>query len=551
MARKIDIFDTTLRDGEQAPGNKMRTEDKIRMARKLCEMGVDVIEAGFPASSPGDFESVSEIARLKETENNEIAGLARIRYTDNYEEVAGAGQRKGWVDIDRAWEAVQHATHPKIHIFIGTSPIHLKYKFGDITLEDAADRAVEAVKYIHKKTGGRAKIEVSAEDAGRTDNKQLAWFAQTVAQYNIDVFNVPDTVGYCQPDEFGEKVNAVYKALNEVKKYKTKVSVHCHNDLGNAIANSMSGIKNGAEQVEVALLGIGERAGNASLEQVVMNLKTRQDYFSRFGSPYTNIVIKELGHAAGILSNIIAMEIPANSPIVGKNAFAHEAGIHAAGVLSNTITYEIMGKEEVGWIGESIVAGSHMGKKSIKEIIGSQGYTPTDKQVSELFSEVKKYADRVRIITHGDVEAIYRRLFMKDAIMYDVHANRFGKNDDGSYYAEVTVSRNGSQYIGKVGKRIDLDEAKSMTGPVDAVITAIKKALQTDRIIDEVPSIATFLIKATGSGSNAMGMASITAQNSHLARGSYASQDIVEASAKAYINAVNSYIWEAQKKGAF
>ncbi|MDZ7797107.1 MAG: 2-isopropylmalate synthase [Candidatus Marinimicrobia bacterium] len=378
MPKNILIFDTTLRDGEQSPGASLTINEKIIIAEQLAKLGVDVIEAGFPVASRGDFEAVRQIAR--NIEGPVICGLARA--VD--------------ADIDCCWEAVKYSKKPRIHTFIATSDIHRDEKLCK-SKEEVIRSAVNAVKRARSYC---EDVEFSPEDAGRTSVDYMCDVVRAVIDAGATTINIPDTVGYTEPEEFGERIRTLFASVPEAK--DVVISVHCHNDLGNAVANSLAAVKNGATQVECCVNGIGERAGNASLEEIVMNLKTRKDYFNA----ETAINTRELFKTSRLVSNLTGLNISRNKAIVGRNAFAHEAGIHQHGVLQSKSTYEIMRAEDVGWAGENIVIGKHSGKHAVIALLEEQGYILSSEQINQVTEKVKALADKNKSIEQDDVLAI-------------------------------------------------------------------------------------------------------------------------------------------------
>ncbi|MGN1039006.1 MAG: 2-isopropylmalate synthase, partial [Mailhella sp.] len=378
MSDRVIIFDTTLRDGEQSPGATMDLGEKIRIARQLEMLGVDVIEAGFPAASEGDFEAVCAIA--KNVENAQVAGLARANVKD----------------IDRAWEAVKYARYPRIHTFIATSPIHMEHKLRK-TPDEVVELAVAAVKHAAAYT---KNVEFSAEDASRSDPDFLVRIVTAAIDAGATTINIPDTVGFAQPDEFGALIR--YLLDNVPNADKAIFSVHCHDDLGLAVANSLAAVKNGARQAELCLSGIGERAGNASLEEFVMALKLRPEYY---GVDCT-IVTEQLYPSCHLLSLIIGRPIPANKAVIGSNAFAHESGIHQDGMLKNRNTYEIMTPQAVGRKSTDIVIGKHSGRNAVRTRLEELGYTLNSDQVNAVFAAMKELADKKARIHDEDLEAL-------------------------------------------------------------------------------------------------------------------------------------------------
>ena len=381
MTKRISFFDTTLRDGEQSPGCSMNHREKLMMARQLERLGVDVIEAGFAAASPGDFQSVKAIA--DQITESTVAVLARTVKDD----------------IDKAWEAVKGASKPRIHTFIATSPIHMEYKL-KMTPQQVADRAEEMVAYASSLC---PQVEFSAEDATRSDTGFLAEIFDRVIQAGAKIINIPDTVGYTTPDEFYQFIMDIRnksKYLDQVE-----ISVHCHNDLGLGVANSLAAIKAGATQIECTVNGIGERAGNAALEEIAMVLSVRGDKYDA----YSNIKTVEITRTSNMLSSITGVNIQPNKAIVGANAFAHESGIHQHGVLSNRETYEIMTPESVGLSNNNLVLGKHSGRHAFKDKVASLGYQIDDDQLNIIFAQFKDLADKKKQIFDRDIEILLTR----------------------------------------------------------------------------------------------------------------------------------------------
>lgn len=378
MNDHVRIFDTTLRDGEQAPGINLNMEEKLQIATQLAKMKVDVIEAGFPAASPGDFEAVRQVA--DRVEGPIIAGLARTRRED----------------VQAAAEAVRGAAKPRIHTFIATSPIHMEYKL-KMTPEQVISEVRRAVRHAHSLV---EDVEFSAEDASRSDPAFLGEVFRTAIECGATTLNIPDTVGYSVPDEFGEFVRTVIGAAGDPE--GVIWSVHCHNDLGLAVANSLSAVRAGARQVECTINGLGERAGNASMEEVVMGLRTRGD---RFGCR-TGIDTTRLCAVSSQVSRMTGFPVPPNKAVVGANAFAHEAGIHQHGVLCNRATYEIMNPEDVGASGSRLVLGKHSGKHAFRQRVEEMGLTLTDEKLNEAMALFKRLCDRKEIVTAEDLEAM-------------------------------------------------------------------------------------------------------------------------------------------------
>ncbi|WP_426478545.1 2-isopropylmalate synthase [Chryseobacterium sp. CBSDS_008] len=373
-SEKIEIFDTTLRDGEQVPGCKLNTEQKLVIAEKLDELGIDIIEAGFPISSPGDFESVSEISKL--VKNAKVCGLTRANKKD----------------IDTAAEALKFAKRPRIHTGIGTSDSHIKYKFNS-TREEIIERAAEAVRYAKTYV---EDVEFYAEDAGRTDNEYLARVCEAVIKAGATVLNIPDTTGYCLPEEYGQKIKYLKENVKGIE--KAVLSCHCHNDLGLATANSISGAINGARQIECTINGLGERAGNTALEEVVMILKQHKDL-----NLYTNVNSRMLNEMSSMVSDLMGMSVQPNKAIVGANAFAHSSGIHQDGVIKNRETYEIIDPAEVGVNASSIVLTARSGRSALAYRFKHIGYEVTKNELDYLYQEFLKIADLKKEIDNNDL----------------------------------------------------------------------------------------------------------------------------------------------------
>ncbi|MDR3025288.1 2-isopropylmalate synthase [Chryseobacterium sp.] len=373
-SEKIEIFDTTLRDGEQVPGCKLNTEQKLIIAERLDELGIDIIEAGFPISSPGDFESVSEISKL--VRKAKVCGLTRANKKD----------------IDVAAEALKFAKRPRIHTGIGTSDSHIKYKFNS-TREDIIERAAEAVKYAKTYV---EDVEFYAEDAGRTDNEYLARVCEAVIKAGATVLNIPDTTGYCLPEEYGQKIKYLRENVKGIE--KAVLSCHCHNDLGLATANSIAGVINGARQIECTINGLGERAGNTALEEVVMILKQHKDL-----NLHTDVNSRMLNEMSTMVSDLMGMSVQPNKAIVGANAFAHSSGIHQDGVIKNRETYEIIDPAEVGVNASSIILTARSGRSALAYRFKHIGYEVTKNELDYLYQEFLKIADLKKEIGNDDL----------------------------------------------------------------------------------------------------------------------------------------------------
>ncbi|MCX7991590.1 MAG: 2-isopropylmalate synthase [Proteobacteria bacterium] len=492
----VKIFDTTLRDGEQAAGASMNIEEKLRIALQLEKLGVDIIEAGFPAASEGDFEAVKNIA--KNIVKSEVAGLARA--TED--------------DITKAWEAVKYANKPRIHTFLATSDIHLKYKL-KIDRAEALKRAVWAVKFAKKFTDN---VEFSAEDACRTNIDFLCEVVEAVISAGATTVNIPDTVGYITPQEFYEIIKTLKNKVKNIN--KAVISVHCHNDLGLAVANSLSAILAGARQVECTINGIGERAGNAAMEEIVMSLKTRKDFFN-FN---TKINTKHIYRTSKLVSQITGMIVQPNKAIVGANAFAHESGIHQDGVLKERLTYEIMTPESVGIPQSLLVLGKLSGRHAFKKRVEEMGYELTEEQLNKAFKRFKELCDQKKHLYDEDIDAIISQEILnlpekfKFVFLNVVSGNRT------TPCATVEIEEDG-----KIIK-----EATFGNGPVDAVFNAIKRITKTKS------KLLSFVISAITTGTDAQGEVTVKLeQGGKQVLGKGVDPDVLVASAKAYINALN------------
>lgn len=495
MSEKIYIFDTTLRDAEQVPGCQLNTIEKIEVARQLEKLGVDIIEAGFPISSPGDFNSVVEIS--KAVSNPTICALTR------------AVQK----DIDVAAESLAFAKRGRIHTGIGVSPYHIYDKLR-MTPETVIEQAVAAVKYARRFVDD---VEFYAEDAGRADNEFLARVIEAVISAGATVVNIPDTTGYCLPSEYGAKI--AYLKNNIVNIDRAVISTHCHNDLGMATANTIAGIQNGARQVEVTINGLGERAGNTALEEVVMAIKSHKNLdFS------TGIDTRQIVRTSKLVSNLMRVPVQPNKAIVGRNAFAHSSGIHQDGVLKSRETYEIIDPEEVGVDQSSIVLTARSGRAALKHHLHEIGYNPEGKELDDIYQRFLELADKKKMVTTRDLEVLVgtsessRRLSMKLVGLQVV----CGKSLIPT--ATVQISFDGDVFT----------ETASGNGPVDAAITAVKNITKRRVIIEE------YLVQAMTRGSDDLGK--VHMQISHKGQtynGFGANVDIVTASVESFIDAIS------------
>ena len=496
---RIKIFDTTLRDGEQSPGASMSVEEKVEVAIALDNLGVDVIEAGFPVSSPVQMEGVKSVSRM--VKNAAVAALARCVKKD----------------IDAAVEALKDAKRGVIHVFIATSPIHRQYKLR-MSKERILERVREFVSYAKKFSD---LVEFSAEDASRTELPFLMEVVRAALKAGATTINIPDTVGYAIPDEFGEMIKKLKENIPELD--NADLSVHCHNDLGLALANSISAIKNGATQVEVTLNGIGERAGNCALEELVMAIRVRRDLLSF----ETNVNPKLIYPTSKLLTHITGIIPAKNKPIVGDNVFLHESGIHQDGVLKMRETYEIMKPEDIGRSSETLVMGRHSGRHALKRKLESYGVFLEDEQFDKVFEKFTELADKKKEVYDDDILSIVSEILKEpmggyELLYFHVHTGK-------TILPTATVKLR--------FKDEEKEAAETGNGPVDAIFKAI------DRITGIKTKLEEYLIQAVGSGKNAQGEVKLTLSIDGIYQtGRGTSTDIIEASAMAYINALNKYL---------
>ena len=499
MNNKIYIFDTTLRDGEQAPGASMTTREKLEIAYSLQRLGVDIMEVGFPVVSKGDFDSVYTIA--KEITESTVCGLARSIKKD----------------IDVAIEATKPAKSPRIHIFLATSKIHLDYKFKK-SQEEILQMAVDAVKYARNKVDN---IEFSPEDATRSDKDFLYKILEAVINAGATTVNIPDTVGYAVVEEYGELIKGIIENVSNIN--KAIVSTHCHDDLGLAVANSVSGIINGARQVECTVNGVGERAGNASMEEIVMGIKTREDFYKLT----TSINTKEFCRISHLVSKYTGFSVPPNKAIVGGNAFRHESGIHQDGVLKEKRTYEIMSAEDVGFNREALVLGKHSGRHAFRNRLKQLGIDITQEQLDIAFERFKTLADKKKQVFDEDLLAIiedeleaYKPIWTLENISV-----KTGTKMDPE--VEIVLSKMGKEYT----------EIATGDGPVNACYKSI------DMITKVKAELVDYSLQSVTEGKDALGEVTVKVRvegKSVIAHGT--STDIVEASAKAYVNVINKFL---------
>lgn len=505
--RKIDIFDTTLRDGEQSPGVSLNLAEKIEIAKQLERLGVDIIEAGFPASSNGDFESVKTIAGM--IKNSSVTGLSRVIKSD----------------IDAAWEALKHSEEPRIHVFIATSPIHMKYKLM-LTPDEVVEAAVEGVKYAAERF---PIVQWSAEDACRSDRDFLVQIIKEVIDAGAKIINIPDTVGYISPNEYGELIKYLRDNVPNID--KVKLSAHCHDDLGMAVANSLAGIENGIEQVECTINGIGERAGNASLEEIAIALHIRQDHYQA----KTNINFKEIKRTSNLVSKLTGMTVPPNKAVVGANAFAHQSGIHQDGMLKEKTTYEIITPELVGFE-TKIVLGKLSGRNAFNEKAKELGFELDKEELQKAFKAFKDLADKKKEITDDDIYAILTE-------------NRFNTTLEPYYeieHLQVQFESNDSASATIALKTADGTTIKATekgSGSVDAIYKTLEKLIGMKIVLKD------YKLQSVGEGKDALAQVNVKLEvDGKEINGHATVQDVLESSAKAYLNAVNRVIVTSQIK---
>ena len=503
-ANRVHIFDTTLRDGEQSPGISLNTSEKVEIATQLAKLGVDVIEAGFPVTSPGDFEAVERIAR--EVEGPVICGLARAQ--------------KG--DIDAAWEAVRDAERPRIHTFISTSDIHIEHQMRN-TREDVLKGARAAVAQAK---GLCEDVEFSPMDATRADVEFTAEVCAIAVEEGATVVNIPDTVGYTTPEEYTKYFEDLYRFAPSLR--GVELSVHCHDDLGLAVANSYAGLLAGARQVECAVNGIGERAGNCSLEEIAMLIKVRGDVHGL----ETGINTRELARTSRLVSRLTGYAVPPNKAVVGRNAFAHESGIHQDGVLKERSTFEIMDATEVGFDSNQIVLGKHSGRHALKDALEQLGFVVEGDSLNRAFARFKEVADRKKQVTALDLEALVSDQMHREGDSHDLASFEVSAGSDRAPQASVTVMLpdGGSASATSGGD-----------GPVDAIFQAIQDATGIQSELRE------YRVAAVTGGEDALGQVTVVLrQDGATASGQGVSTDILEASALAYVRALSNVMVEVE-----
>lgn len=503
---KIQIFDTTLRDGEQSPGVNLNKLEKLEIAKQLERFGVDRMEAGFPASSKGDFEAVKMIADT--IKGTSVTGLARSVKSD----------------IDAAWGALKGADEPCLHVFIATSPIHMKYKL-QMKPEEVIDRAVEMVRYA---SGKFSQVQWSAEDASRTDLVFLAQIIEQVIDAGATVINLPDTVGYATPEEYGHMFHYVKEHVPNAD--KAIFSCHCHNDLGLAVANSIAAVENGAKQIEGTINGIGERAGNASLEELAVGFHIRSDKY-----PYTtNLKLNEIKRTSDIVSKLTGMHIQANKAVVGKNAFAHESGIHQDGVLKHAETYEIITPELIGLSSNVLFLGKHSGRHAFKDKVTEMGYVLSDDKLKEAFEKFKLLTDRKKEVTDDDLFTILTEIQTDSSTVDKYELEMFQVQYGSNNIPTATVA------LTTPDKKV-VQAACTGTGSVDALYATL------DQLISENLELVDYQISSVGGGKDALAQSNIQLLiNGVQMSGRGSAQDVIEASANAFLNAVNRYVIQKQ-----
>ena len=501
--KQIKIFDTTLRDGEQSPGCSMNLQEKLEVAHALEKLKVDIIEAGFAISSPGDFESVKSIAEA--VHECTVASLARLNVKD----------------IDAAYEAVKGAANPRIHVFIATSPLHLEYKL-KMTEEQVLEKTRELVAYAKKYC---SDIEFSAEDATRSDPAYLAKVVDTAIKAGATTINLPDTVGYTTPTEMRELIEYVMKNVDGSD--KVDFSVHCHNDLGLGVANSLAGVIGGATQIECTVNGLGERAGNTSLEEVVMAMRTRPDVFTNL----PRIDTTKIYNTSKLVYNIIGQTPALNKPIVGANAFAHEAGIHQHGVLANRKTYEIMTPESVGITTNKIVLGKHSGKHAFDTRLRELGYELSEEEFLDCFEKFKVLCDKKKTVSDADISALvaHKKIVSEDT---KYKLDRFYVHASNVLSATSTIRL-------KLSDGTTIEDAAVGNGPVDASYNTINKMINPP-----AHTLEKYSINAVSEGKDTLGEAMVTlkTEDGNMVVGRGLSTDVIEASILAYLNAIDKII---------
>jgi len=499
-AEKVYLFDSTLRDGEQTPGARLNYDEKVEVARQLARLGVDIIEAGFPVSSPGEMKAVQAIAR--QIKGPAICGLARA--------VKG--------DIDAAWEAIKEAEQPRLHVFLGASDIHMRHKF-NMEPAQVLEQGVEAVKYASCFTDD---IEYSPEDATRANEEYLYELLEAVIKAGARVINIPDTVGYAVPEEFGALIGRLRENVSGMD--KTIISVHCHNDLGLAVANSLEAIKNGARQIECNINGIGERAGNASLEEIAVALRIRQNYFSY----YTDLNFSEIYRTSRLVSKLTSISVPVNKAVVGLNAFSHSSGIHQDGVLKNKETYEIIDAELIGGSAAQMCLTARSGRHAVHDQLIKLGFTLNKEQLDIIYEHFVSLADKKKEVHPEDLEALVLDHLSAAEPRYKL-----------DYLQTVSGSKSVPAAVIRLRKEDDstIEEVAVGTGPIDAAYNAINKITGLNIGLEK------YSINAVTHGRDALGEVQVyMSYQDRTITGRGTSTDIIEASVKAYLNGLNKLL---------
>ncbi|MGE0376875.1 MAG: 2-isopropylmalate synthase [Planctomycetaceae bacterium] len=509
MSDTITIFDTTLRDGEQSPGCSMSTGEKLEVAKALVELGVDVIEAGFPIASPGDFEAVQQIARAYGDQTT-ICGLARCRVED----------------IDRAWDALKDAQDVRVHVFLATSAIHREHKLR-MAKEEILRQSVEMVKYTVDKMAARPDIttpnvEFSPEDAARTELDFLCEVVERSIEAGATTVNIPDTVGYATPNHYFHVIKTLKEKVSNIN--RAVISTHCHDDLGLAVANSLAAVEAGARQVECTINGLGERAGNAALEEIVMAVKTRRDYYGLT----TNIHTERLFPASRLVSSITGMKVQRNKAIVGQNAFAHEAGIHQHGMLQNSATYEIMRPQDVGFVGTNLVLGKHSGRHAFRDRVQHLGYTLDDETFQKVFDDFIALADKKKDVYDSDIAALVEQRSHHAPTTWSMTKFHVFAGTGTIPTATISLTHEDGR---------NAQDASTGDGPVDAAFRCL------ERIVGLEATLREYNVRSVSSGKDAMGEVTVEIDcRGRTLHGKGLSTDIIEASALAYLQALNKAI---------
>jgi 2-isopropylmalate synthase len=496
----VVIFDTTLRDGEQSPGASMDLEGKLRVARALAELGVDILEAGFPIASNGDFEAVREVAR--QVEGPTIAGLARCHE----------------LDIHRAWDALKEAPKARIHVFLATSAIHREFKLA-MAKEEIVRRAVESVQMARELCDD---VEFSPEDASRTELDFLAEVVEKAIAAGASTVNIPDTVGYATPTEFADRIRFLKENVSNID--RAVISVHCHNDLGLAVANSLAALGAGARQVECTINGIGERAGNCSLEELVMTLRTRSDFYGL----ETGVDTRRIYPTSRLLCQVTGLVVQRNKAIVGANAFAHEAGIHQHGVIQNRLTYEIMKPEDVGLADNSLVLGKHSGRHALRKRLHELGYDPSDEEMGRIFTEFKAVADTKKEVLDDDLENLMKGTRSERRDEWELVDLHLSTHTGSAATATVTLRHR----LGRTAK-----EAAVGDGPVEAIFRALGRASGCELELTD------FQVRGLTSGLNGVGEVIVEVEEGgRRQRGRATGSDTMRASADAFLRVINRVV---------